>query len=296
MTSDKSETRYASGASLYVFDHDVDGWQRRAAFLRQLPGLSHIQLWLEQLDLDEDEQTRLRESLAGLRVTVHAPCLQLSMISHHDAVRGAAAEGLRRAMRLSAMLGAEVLTLIGGQRPFFMDETVAVDQVQGMLAAINQEGGPRIALRNQVAGSPPPPGERGHGGDRAALEPFPATLEDLRACLARVPEVGLTLDVGACTAGREAWIGFLRGEAARLRVVHLHDAQPGGAAHLPLGSGGLDAFALARLLRATDYRGFVTLTLGGKADTQRSWELWRRAQEEAAQEPTATLSVSRPPE
>lgn len=290
-TPTSSDTGYSSGASLYIVDHDVDGWQRRLQFLRGLPGLTHVALWLEQLDLDSEEQTRLRDALAGLRVVVHAPCLQLSMISHHDVVRGAAAEVSRRALKLAVGLSAEVITVIAGARPFFMDETVAVAQTRAMIGSLRDHlaqlgGGARLSLRNQTSlqrGAAP------GSLTEAPLSPFPAALEELSACLSRTPEVGVTLDIGASTANREGWLGFLRAEVNRICDLHLHDAQPGGATHLALGSGAVDAFALARILRSSDYRGFVTLAVGGRSDTQRSWDLWCRATDEAAQDHTASL-------
>lgn len=296
-TPTSGDTGYSSGASLYIVDHDVDGWLRRAALLRALPGLRHVAVWLEQLDLDSGELARLRGALDGLRVVTHAPCLQLSMISHHDVVRGAAAEVSRRALRLSVALGAEVISVVGGSRPFFMDETVAVEQTRAMLGSLRDHlaqlgSGARLSLRNQTAR---PRGEEGAAAAAALapLAPFPAGLEELAACVARTPEVGVTLDVGAAAAGREGWLSLLRTDASRVLDLHLHDAQPGGAAHLPLGSGAVDAFALARVLRSSEYRGFVTLSALGRGDTQRSWDLWCRATDEAAQETTASLPPSR---
>jgi sugar phosphate isomerase/epimerase len=114
----------------------------------------------------------------------------------------------------------------------------------------------------------------------------------------RLPDLRVTLDVGHAVQNGENWIAFLRSHAGRIANIHLHDAEPQGPGHLRLGSGAMDPFALARLLRAIGYTGYVTLATVGQNDTTASYKLWRRAQAEAQAETTATVSQEalRPPE
>lgn len=268
---------YSSGAYLNVLDRDIGSWQRRAAYLRTLEGLGHVEVWLEDIALLPDEVRALRDVLSGWKVTVHAPFLHLSMVSHHDVVRGAAADVFRRTLALADSLGAEVVTFLGGTRPFFLEEAVALEQLAAMFGALRDTGSRAVPTIKNV----PVEGNR--------LVAYPASLTDLQRALDHSPNLKVTLDVGYCVQNKENWISFLRTHAARIANVHVHDAQSGGQSHLCLGTGAMDAFALARLLRALGYTGFVSLATVGHKDTSASWRLWRRAQGEAAQETTATL-------
>jgi sugar phosphate isomerase/epimerase len=269
--------RYSSGAYLYVLDRDVPGWQRRVDYLRTLPGLGHVEVWCELPDLAADEINALRGMLAGWQVLVHAPYLQLSMISHHDMVRGAAAEIYRRTMALSDQLGAAVTTFQAGTRPFFLDEGVMLEQIWAMFHALRQTGSrSEPTLKNMMA-----------DGNRLVV--YPAGLAELQRCMDHIPDLKVTLDVGHAVQSGDNWIAFLRASGGRVANIHLHDAQPEGRSHLCLGTGAMDSFALARMLRNLGYTGYVTLATMGQRDTSASWQLWRDAQAEASEETTATV-------
>lgn len=268
-------TSYSSGAYLYVLDRDVAGWRRRADYLRTLPGLRHVELWCEEIGLQPEELAELRKIIDGWQVVVHAPHLQLSMISHHDLVRGAAAEVFRRTLALADELGARVVTFHAGTRPFVVDEGLALDQIAAMMAALRATGcKAEPTIKNLI-------------GDGKALLEYPASLEELRRVMERVPEQRITLDVGHAVQGGDNWISFLRAHAASISNIHLHDAEPDEQGQ----KRPLDVFALARLLRAVGYGGYVTLATVGQRDTTAAWALWQQAIAEAAQETTATLEA-----
>ncbi len=271
---------YSSGAFLNVLDHDVAGWQKNLEFLRTLGGIGHIEVWTEEVGLTPGEIAELRALLQGFKVILHAPYLQLSMISHHDMVRGACADIYRRTLTLADELSADLITFPGGARPFFMDDGHAIEQLAAMFGALREVGSrAKIALKNMPIAS-------------GTTVIFPATLADMRRNMERMPELMVTLDVGYCVQNKDNWIKFLRTHRHRIANIHLHDAQAEVEGHLRLGSGTMDAFALARLLRALGYTGYVSLGTVGQKDTTHSWKLWRHAQAEASQETTATLNAS----
>ncbi|MCS6912992.1 MAG: TIM barrel protein [Myxococcales bacterium] len=284
---------YSSGARLELPGSDLSAWRRRVELLRTLPDLGHIEVWLEEPMPGEAMVAALRKLLEGTRVLLQGPYLQLSMISHHDLVRGAAAEVYRQTLALADALDAPLVTLRAGTLPFLLAENRALDQLAAMFAALRATGcraEPLLwgGVDSIAAGS-------NLRWGRVLASPYPASLEELRRALERMPELRITLDVGTCVSGRQNWIAFLRSQAVRIAAIHLHDAEPGGAAELRLGMGAMDPFALARLLRALGFSGFVTLVTSEDEDTVASWQLWRQAQAEAAQETTATLEAVRKP-
>ena len=62
------------------------------------------------------------------------------MISHHDLVRGAAAEVYRRTLALADELAVHVVTFHAGSRPFIVDEGLALDQIAAMMTALRATG------------------------------------------------------------------------------------------------------------------------------------------------------------
>lgn len=284
---------YSSGARLELPRGDLAAWRRRVELLRTLPDLGHIEVWVEDPAPGSAVVAALRTLLDGTTVLLQGPHLQLSMISHHDLVRGAAAEVYRQTLALADKLGAPVVTLSAGTLPFFLGESRALEQLAAMFAALRATGCRAEALL--WGGLDPVAAESEPRRGRALTSPYPASLEPLRRAMERVPDLRITLDVGGCVSGRQNWVAFLRSQAARIAAIYLHDAEPGGGAQMRLGTGAMDPFALARLLRALGFAGFVTLGTSDDDDTAASWELWRQAQAEAAQETTATLEAVRRP-
>ena len=168
---------YSSGAYLYVLDRDAAGWRRRVDYLRRLPGLRHVEVWIEEMNLTEADLAALREAVSGWQVVIHAPHLQLSMISHHDLVRGAAAEIFRRTMNVAESLSAKVVTFQAGTRPFIVEEGMALDQIAAMVAALRATGClAEPTLKNMIA-------------DRQRLALYPGSLEELQRVMDRLPDV-----------------------------------------------------------------------------------------------------------
>ena len=74
--SDKeARPAYSTGTYLYVLDRDVAGWRRRGDYLRTLPGLRHVELWIEEIGLAAEEIAELKQIIEGWLVVEHAPRL-----------------------------------------------------------------------------------------------------------------------------------------------------------------------------------------------------------------------------
>ncbi|MCX2729205.1 EboA domain-containing protein [Saccharopolyspora sp. NFXS83] len=151
---------------------------------------------------------------------------------------------LRRAVRVAADLGSEVVSFWSGIRPSDVDEETAVRRLVDGTSQVVEEA----ARCGVVLGLEPEPG--------MAVDTVDAAL----AVCARLgdPEpLGITLDVGHCVAvEQDTAAGCVRRLRNRLVHVQLDDMRPGVHEHLEFGEGELD---LAWTLDALAEAGFTGL-------------------------------------
>ncbi|WP_258341449.1 EboA domain-containing protein [Saccharopolyspora gregorii] len=240
-------------------DHRLDDALRVIAEL----GYDGVALTLDHHRLDPfdaglAEQVRRVRGLLdrfGLSVVVETGARYLldPHRKHHptlvSADSGRRVDFLRRAVRVAADLGSDVVSFWSGIRPSEVDEHAAFERLLDGSAQVVEE-----AARHGV---------------RLGLEPEPGMLVDtVDAALAVLdrlgaPEpLGITLDVGHCVAVEQ---DTAAGCAWRLRdhLVHvqLDDMRPGVHEHLEFGDGELDLPGTLEALAGIGYTGLAAVEL-----------------------------------
>ncbi|MCI2416915.1 EboA domain-containing protein [Saccharopolyspora sp. K220] len=221
-------------------------------------GYDGVALTLDHHHLDPfaddlaEQVRRVRALLTrlGLSVVVETGARYLldPHVKHHPTLVSADSERrvdfLRRAVRIAADLGAEVVSFWSGIRPSDADRTAAARQLVDGTALVVEEAAGR--------------------GVRLGLEPEPGmfveTVDDaleIRRRLGDPEPLGITLDVGHCVAVEEdTAAGCVRRLQDLLVHVQLDDMRRGVHEHLEFGAGELD---LVGTLEALDEVGFTGL-------------------------------------
>ncbi|MBI4999278.1 sugar phosphate isomerase/epimerase [Candidatus Gottesmanbacteria bacterium] len=220
-------------------------------------GVNHIEIFLEYLPNTKELQF-LKQKLSSYQKLIHAPIVNLSLISQWEEVRKVYFKIMDKVLRLSQELEAKVVTCHVGPRPFFIKPTEAQKIVLKEFPPLFKKG-VNLAFENM----PPSTGVRlGY--------PLLSELESLGE---KDPRVFFCLDVGHAIRNEEEWEKFLRKQTSRIVNIHLHDAK-GDDDHLKLGSGTLNLDKFLKVLEEIHYSGYLTLeVLGENKDIAASWKI-----------------------
>ncbi|MCC9078230.1 sugar phosphate isomerase/epimerase [Litorilinea aerophila] len=198
---------------------------------------------------------------AGLQVLAHAaPYLPVENPS--PLVRQAALDELRRTIDAAQRVGARLCTVGFRGWPAYMSEATGYEycrQLFSILVRHGAEQGVQVALENSPQ-------------NRHQLKYF-------REIFSRVPDLGLTYDIGHgnVETARSMTRDYLFALADRLRHVHLSDNDGSADDHLPVGApraGGIHLERELQHLRSFRYDGTITLQIFG----DRRWLLASVAQ------------------
>ncbi len=166
-------------------------------------------------------------------------------------VRQAALDELRRTVDVAQLVGAELCTVPFKGWPHTWADTAGYEAYKQLLQILVRHGAERgvaIALENGLNNT--------------------HQLKYLREIFKRVPEVGLTLNVGRLNinTARGLTRDYLFGFAERLKHVRLSDNDGSGDQQLPLGApaaGGLEWANALHELKSFGYRGDISLAIAG---------------------------------
>lgn len=255
---------FSNGAFFEVTDFHPEQWRKRLDFIDSLASVDHVEVWLEHVPRTAREQQVLGQVLEGRTTVVHAPFIGLSLVLPWREVVDASFDRIARGLECAARLGAAVYTVHLGTGPVYEDRRALMDRAVRQLARLITVDGPRIAVENMP-------------DRRAAGIECLSSLASLLELWMQLPEVGLTVDLGHAIQNGEDPIPFVERNCDKIANLHLHDALAGAAGHLALGQGELDVAALARVLHASGYPGFVGIETLGPVDTSASWSVWLEA-------------------
>jgi len=99
------------------------------------------------------------------------------------------------------------------------------------------------------------------------IENLSESHRDLLPVFEKIPELGMTLDIGHAQllTSKNRSFGFIAHCPERIRHIHLHDNRGGLSAaddlHLPLGQGRVDFLSIFSSLKTINYDGTMTLEL-----------------------------------
>lgn len=244
--------------------------QKEINWLKEnLAGLEHVEISSESTDWSAKDSAWFKKQLRDWRIIVHAPYINLSLVSEKLEIREVSLELLCRSIYFAVQLGAEVVTFHAGSRPSWIlpikIEQFFTEYSRRLSRYVN--GRLDLALENMIA-------------RRASyLWPYPDSLEELGKIIAAaaVNEENIrfcTLDIGHCIRNSEDWEKFLLANSTRVRNIHLHNARSTGSDHYGLQlPGDLDFAALKDVLPKVDYDGFLTLEMFDHGDLEASWKI-----------------------
>jgi sugar phosphate isomerase/epimerase len=260
------EMTYSIGVFLHITTSDRDEWEDEIRFIHSLRGLGHIELWMERPEIALSEAQWLKEACGSRRLIVHAPFLDLSMVSHHGEIRTASLQVLQRCLHTSRFIGAELVTIHAGSYSFRSLRDVRADFARGYQELVNSSDDKvTICLENVPRGS-------------TLHQSYPISVEEFKWVKDLIPHIWFTLDIGHCIRNGEDYRPFLLQHAGSVGNIHLHNAFSGGADHLGLQKAGdLDLAELIFLLQRTHYSGFLSIEALGREDVRESWEILREA-------------------
>lgn len=232
-------------------------WLAEIEELRGIAALGHVELWMEHIPTVRETE-ELRAVLEGTRVTVHAPFVDMSLVTRWPDYARASMQRLRAAIHASQALDAEVFTIHAGKFPAFESQDEALKRFVDRYETLrNRSAELEIAVENLKSKS--------SGVSREAV----ASRADIRFLRDQHRTIKFTPDVGHALQNGEDPIALLEECGADVACVHVHDASRGGRSHRRLGEGELRLSELASYLLRVEAR-FVTLELLTLADGEAS--------------------------
>ncbi|MBI2010004.1 MAG: sugar phosphate isomerase/epimerase [Candidatus Chisholmbacteria bacterium] len=245
----------SKGVFFNLLNHNRNDWERQLRFIKALPKVDHIEIWLESLPLKNEDVIWLNTNLATYRHLVHAPFIETSFVSPNRHLRAAAYRTLKDTAALAKRLKAELITFHLGNYPFFHSVAAVTTTLKKELFPLISEIKPQLAIENL------PPGHS------VRLSAFNTTT------LAKIfPTIPLTLDTGHAWRQIENPTRIFNQHHHQIKNIHLVDGTRAGGDHLEFGLGEINLEQLVNAVKAKTYTGFLTVEVLGEKAIQNSWK------------------------
>jgi len=254
---------YSRGVFLHSIIKDRKSWKKQADFINSLPDVNHVEVMVEE-DLNLADLKFIKSLFKKYEIILHAPFVDLTLISVHQEIREATLKLYLRAFQVAEFLNAKLITFHGGKKLEFMDKKRAVELLAQNLKEIkcHYPENPSFTIENL-----PPPGK--------LFNKFFSSFEDLSYLKKHIPWINFTLDIGhAFVSGEDLdkISKFLKRYKNSILDIHLHDAILEGKDHLALGQGDLDLPKFLKILQEINYKKYLTLETLSLKDTKLSWQ------------------------
>lgn len=254
------EKQYSLGVFLDLLDNNISRWKHKIAFIDSLPGVEHVEIWVEALPLTSYQTVFLNRKLKRYRRLIHAPFVGVDFLSPNLPIRQAAFDIFNQTTELGKRLKAEHITWHLGRIPWFMDPKAAASLLSAEVVKQLRTSRP---FTQSLENLPLMTG--------AAVTVF--SLTQMERYLPNFKNILLTLDVGHCIRSKEDPIRMFVKHRQYIRNIHLVDVSKSGDDHQQLGTG---VFKLDKFLKTLDkyqYAQFVSLEVLGETAIRRSWKL-----------------------
>ncbi|MFH0804623.1 MAG: sugar phosphate isomerase/epimerase [Patescibacteria group bacterium] len=260
---------FSCGTFLFVNTRDRAELERRVNFVRGLEGIQHVEVWLEPGDWTKSDTIFLRTLLGDLPVIVHAPFINLTLVSDHGQLNQASLDILKRAADGSVELGAEVFTIHLGRKPTYITPERAMEDSGTYVSKLIQyiDNRMKVSLENM------PP-------SKGTAPSFPVSGEEVESCLHRTPGLMTTVDIGHYVLDGVAPLDFIRHNLQSVADIHLHNVSRGGREHFGFNEpGDVNARHIVQSLISFGYTGYVSLEVftDRPQDTSESWVIVQNA-------------------
>lgn len=258
------------GVFLNITSYEREEIERRIAFVQSLPGMHHVEVWLEHGLWNDHDSQWLRQKLEGKTILVHAPFINFSLVARHDSINQVSLRELEKASDQAALLGARVMTVHVGRKPNYLTDEEARALAIAHLSALLKYVKGRFLLA--IENLPPTTG--------TTLR-YPVSLAECSKILDAVPGLMMTVDIGHCIQNDERYTEFFSSYAPRIANIHVHNTEKRGRAHFGFSEkGDLDLGELKSLLDHVGYRGYISIEVMGeeaiRASSAKALEIWRR--------------------
>jgi len=251
------------GVFLNVFTKDTQEWKQQMDFINGLGNIDHIEVLLEETNLSDQEITYLQELLKGYTVIIHAPFMDLALLSPHEEIVQATMHVFSKAIHIGTLLNAQLLTLHMERYPNFWSKKKAEEETLFYIEQLAKESTFPLAIENLSAGG-------------KTQIPYPTTPQQIVDLAKKLPaNTGLTIDIGHLLKDEHEVFTLLGQTMPYVYNMHLHDGYK-GAAHLSLGKGKLDREKYFSLIKNIHYKNFITLEVLGQDNIKASWEIIKK--------------------
>ena len=253
--------KFSSGIFLDIFYDDRLDLQRKIDFIKNIPGLRHIEILIETI-LSLDTILWLKDQLSGYKIIVHGPFTGLCLISGHNEIRQTTLNIYKKYIDLSVTLGAKLITIHTGKYPVYFNPQIATDLFLKNFSELISYANNKIILTTENM-----PGKKGAQID------FPSLLE-LEKIYKNLPKTTFTLDVGHCLETGEDFYSFILKYKNQIKNIHLHNAVKNGKSHYGLQHlGDLDTKKFINFLNEINYQEFLTIEVLSNEDKIESAKL-----------------------
>ncbi len=255
--------KFSIGVFFNLFDRDIADWKEQARAIKKLGNVEHVEVLLEDTSITSKEQAFLKDLLSPYRIIVHAPFMDLTLLSPHKEITDSSIRIFKKALDIGEYLSAEVFTLHAGLHPNFWTSEQAKNQTSHLVKELAKTTSLKLAVENMSLGG-------------KTQIPFPATIAQITELASSLPPAGgVTIDIGHLLIDEFDVFDVIKKAKDKIYNFHLHDGHK-GAAHLRLGDGDLNLKKFLFLLDEIQYKYFVTLEVVGRNEIRDSWKILQK--------------------
>lgn len=257
------KTPFKKGLFLHITSHDKNKWAEDVKNFSNFQFLDFIEVWIEEIDLSIDEISWIKKKLSPYEIILHAPFINLTLVSLHKSINRATIDILKKTLDIGKQLGAKIITIHGGAFPLFLNQHTAREIfITNFQQLINYAKNKiEIAIENISM-------------KKITQISYPVLLDELSEIQSLIPNINFTLDVGHCIQNNDEFEDFLIKNKKYIKNIHLHNAIKKGNAHFGFNkTGDLKLQHFLTLLKDINYSNFLSLEVLGEQDIKESWEL-----------------------
>lgn len=250
---------FSVGIFLDILTKKQKEWEDNLQFVAGLTNVEHLELLLEYIPQSNREIIFFNRLAKQYRLIIHAPSLDLTLLSPHQEIVQVSLEKLRQAYQFAISINAELFTIHAGQMPKFWSEATTLKKLKDSVRKIQKSKKLPVCIENLV--------------EKWSIQiAYPSTVNHYQ----HVAEFSdLTLDIGHFIKSGTNPLPVLKKFSNKIQNIHLHDAGK-ESAHLPLGKGILNITNFLKILEEIGYDKFITIELVGKEEIRTSWNILQR--------------------
>jgi len=242
--------------------HSGCAYEDQIRFVKTLAGLKSVEIWMEKLDLQENEIIGAKTLLDGIDILIHAPFVNISLISCHDEINTESIKIQKNLLKIAKKISAKSITLHAGSYPnFFTTDEVREIAIKNIKILLRESS--IFTLENISVG-------------KKVNISYPTELSELAFLKKKIPELTFTIDIGHAIKNgnsKDEIEDFFMLYKDSILDIHLHDAVNGGRDHTALGTGSLDIDWFFNLLYRCKYSNYINLEMLNNKDVEDSWKL-----------------------